>query len=247
MKKKLIFNEHGQRGTQAMIGGNTTNLREWNRIKYDWANTLYRTMLNNFWIPEEISLNEDIKQFPYLTDSERRAFDKIISFLNFLDSVQSENLPNISRYITAPEVASLLNIQAFQEEIHAQSYSYILDTVTNPITRDKIYDEWRTDSTLLERNRFIADAYQRFSDDPNEGNFLHTIVANYILEGIYFYSGFSFFYTLARQKMTATSTIFKYINRDEVTHLILFQNILRELRHERPDLLQRSRMPILPT
>ena len=241
MKKKLIFNEHGQRGTQAMIGGNTTNLREWNRIKYDWANTLYRTMLNNFWIPEEISLNEDIKQFPYLTDSERRAFDKIISFLNFLDSVQSENLPNISRYITAPEVASLLNIQAFQEEIHAQSYSYILDTVTNPITRDKIYDEWRTDSTLLERNRFIADAYQRFSDDPNEGNFLHTIVANYILEGIYFYSGFSFFYTLARQgKMTATSTIFKYINRDEVTHLILFQNILRELRHERPDLFTKD-------
>ena len=47
--------------------------------------------------------------------------------------------------------------------------------------------------------------------------------------------------------MTATSTIFKYINRDEVTHLILFQNILRELRHERPDLLQRSRMLILPT
>ncbi|ETI94225.1 MAG: Ribonucleoside-diphosphate reductase, beta subunit, partial [Veillonella sp. DORA_B_18_19_23] len=47
----------------------------------------------------------------------------------------------------------------------------------------------------------------------------------------------SFFYTLARQgKMTATSTIFKYINRDEVTHLVLFQNIIRELRRERPDL-----------
>ena len=62
-------------------------------------------------------------------------------------------------------------------------------------------------------------------------------MANYILEGIYFYSGFSFFYTLARQgKMTATSTIFKYINRDEVTHLILFQNIIRELRIERPEL-----------
>ena len=65
----------------------------------------------------------------------------------------------------------------------------------------------------------------------------HTIIANYILEGIYFYSGFSFFYTLARQgKMTATSTIFKYINRDEVTHLVLFQNIIRELRRERSDL-----------
>ena len=70
MDKKLIFNEHGERGTQSMIGGNTTNLREWNRIKYDWANQMYRTMLNNFWIPEEISLNEDVKQFPYLTDYE---------------------------------------------------------------------------------------------------------------------------------------------------------------------------------
>ena len=223
MDKKLIFNEHGERGTESMIGGNTTNLREWNRIKYDWATQMYRTMLNNFWIPEEISLNEDIKQFPFLTDSERRAFDKIISFLNFLDSIQSENLPNLSRYITAAEVASLLNIQAFQEEIHAQSYSYILDTVTNPITRDRIYDEWRTDEHLLARNRFIADIYQRFSDDPSEHNLIRTIMANYILEGIYFYSGFSFFYTLARQgKMTATSTIFKYI--------------IRELRIERPEL-----------
>ena len=86
-------------------------------------------------------------------------------------------------------------------------------------------------------NRFIADIYQRFSDEPSEHNLIRTIMANYILEGIYFYSGFSFFYTLARQgKMTATSTIFKYINRDEVTHLVLFQNIIRELRVERPEL-----------
>ncbi|KGM97812.1 ribonucleotide-diphosphate reductase subunit beta [Clostridium novyi A str. 4552] len=243
MLKKMIFNENGNRGTESMINGNTTNLREWNRIKYNWANELYRTMLNNFWIPEEISLNEDVKQFPYLTDGERNAFDKIISFLNFLDSVQSENLPNISRYITAPEVSSLLNVQTFQEEIHAQSYSYILDTVTNPITRDKIYDQWREDKNLLERNKFIAGIYQSFNENPTTENFLRTIMANYILEGIYFYSGFSFFYTLARQgKMTATSTIFKYINRDEITHLILFQNIIKELKNENPDIFTESIM-----
>ncbi|MDO5696019.1 MAG: ribonucleotide-diphosphate reductase subunit beta [Eubacteriales bacterium] len=237
MEKKKIFNEFGNRGTDGILGGNTTNLREWNRIKYDWANILYRTMLNNFWIPEEIALNEDVKQFPYLTGGERNAFDKIIAFLNFLDSIQSENLPNLSRYVTAPEVASLLNIQAFQEEIHAQSYSYILDTVTNPVTRDKIYDEWRTDEMLLNRNRFIADIYQQFSDNPSTANFLRTVWANYILEGIYFYSGFSFFYTLARQgKMTATATIFKYINRDEVTHLVLFQDIVKALKAEHPEL-----------
>lgn len=237
MDKKKIFNEEGARGTESIIGGNTTNLREWNRIKYDWARLMYRTMLNNFWIPEEISLNEDVKQFPYLTNGERNAFDKIISFLNFLDSIQSENLPNLSRYVTAAEVSSLLNIQAFQEEIHAQSYSYILDTVTNPITRDKIYDEWREDKHLLTRNRFIANIYQQFNENATDDNFVKVVIANYILEGIYFYSGFSFFYTLARQgKMTATSTIFKYINRDEVTHLVLFQNIIKELRTENPEM-----------
>lgn len=237
MQRKMIFNEKGDRGTQFMIGGNTTNLREWNRIKYDWANKMYRTLLNNFWIPEEISLQEDVKQFPYLTHGERRAFDKIISFLNFLDSIQAENLPNLSRYITAPEVVSLLNIQTFQEEIHAQSYSYILDTVTDPVTREKIYDMWREDEHLLKRNQFIAGIYQKFNEEETVENFLKVVMANYILEGIYFYSGFSFFYTLARQgKMTATSTLFKYINRDEITHLVLFQNILKEIRKENSDL-----------
>lgn len=237
MKKKKIFNEKGERGTQNIIGANSTNLREWNRIKYDWTNNMYRTMLNNFWIPEEISLSEDVKQFGNLTDGERNALDKIISFLNFLDSVQSENLPNISRYITASEVSSLLNIQAFQEEIHAQSYSYILDTITNPITRDKIYDMWREDEHLLNRNKYIASIYEKFNQTPTKENFIKTVMANYILEGIYFYSGFSFFYTLARQgKMTATSTIFKYINRDEITHLVLFQNIIKELKLENPEI-----------
>lgn len=237
MKKKKIFNAEGERGTQSIINGNTTNLREWNRIKYNWTKNMYRTMLNNFWIPEEIALSEDVKQFPYLTDGERNAFDKIISFLNFLDSIQSENIPNFSRYITASEVSALLNIQAFQEEIHAQSYSYILDTVTNPMTRDKIYDMWREDEQLLKRNKFIANIYQEFNENPSQYNFLKSIMANYILEGIYFYSGFSFFYTLARQgKMTATSTIFKYINRDEITHLVLFQNIIKELKTENPNI-----------
>ncbi|SFJ68631.1 ribonucleotide-diphosphate reductase subunit beta [Thermoflavimicrobium dichotomicum] len=237
LERKKIFNEHGQRGTQRLINGNTTNLREWNRIKYDWAFKLYRTMLNNFWIPEEIPLASDAKEFKELSVAERRAFDKTISFLNFLDSIQGENLPNINEYVTAPEVSSLLNIQAFQEEIHAQSYSYILDSVCSPETRENIYDEWRNDEHLLKRNRFIADLYQQFVEHKDDRQFVRTCMANFLLESLYFYSGFSFFYTLARAgKMTATATIIKYIQRDELTHVVLFQNMIKELRKEEPDL-----------
>lgn len=237
LHSKSIFNEFGSREVEGIIGGNTTNLREWNRAKYDWSFKLWNLMLKNYWIAEEVSLVNDATQFQALTEHERTAFDKTISFLNFLDSIQGENLPKLSDYVTAPEVCSLLNIQAFQEEVHAQSYSYILDSICDAQTRQNIYDEWRNDKLMLERNRFIADLYQQFVDEPNDKNFVRSCMANFILESIYFYSGFAFFYNLARNgKMTKTANLISLINRDELTHVVLFQNMINELRRENKEL-----------
>lgn len=239
LQKKKLFNEHGDRdwGKRRMIGGNTTNLIELNNVKYDWATKMYRTMMNNFWIPEEIPLAQDAKTYRELTPEERQSYDKILSFLIFLDSLQTANLPNINEYITAPEVNLILTVQTFQEAVHSQSYSYILDSVCPAEVRDRIYNEWREDKHLLRRNRFITDLYEAFVADPSTENLIRTIMANYILEGIYFYSGFSFFYALGRQgKMLGTVSEIKYIQRDELTHLALFQGIFREIRKENPEL-----------
>jgi ribonucleoside-diphosphate reductase beta chain len=239
LKKKKLFNEHGDRdwGKRRMIGGNTTNLIELNNVKYDWATKMYRNMMNNFWIPEEIPLAQDAKDYKFLTPHERQGYDKIISFLIFLDSLQTSNLPNINEYITAPEVNLCLTVQTFQEAVHSQSYSYILDSVCSAEVRDDIYNQWREDKHLLRRNRFITDLYEKFIEEPSTVNLLRAIMANYILEGIYFYSGFSFFYSLGRQgKMLGTVSEIKYIQRDELTHLALFQNIFREIRKENPEL-----------
>jgi ribonucleoside-diphosphate reductase beta chain len=243
MEKKKLFNEHGDRdwGQRRIIGGNTTNLIELNNVKYEWATKMYRTMMNNFWIPEEIPLAQDAKDYKALTAEEQQSYDKIISFLIFLDSLQTANLPNINEYITAPEVNLILTIHTFQEAVHSQSYSYILDSVCSAEARDRIYNEWREDKHLLARNRFITDLYERFLEEPSEANLLRTIMANYILEGIYFYSGFSFFYALGRQgKMLGTVSEIKYIQRDELTHLALFQGIFRELRREKPELFTQA-------
>jgi ribonucleoside-diphosphate reductase beta chain len=75
--------------------------------------------------------------------------------LIFLDSIQTVNLPNFNDYITAPEVNLILSIQAYQEAIHSQSYSVILETVVDSAERDEIYYFWREDKNLLERNEFI--------------------------------------------------------------------------------------------
>ena len=132
IKRKPLFNPEGDIDVRnrRMINFNTTNINDFNNMKYEWVSDWYRQAMNNFWVPEEINLNQDKSDYPKLSEAERRAYDKILSFLVYLDSLQSANLPNISQYVTANEVNLCLSIQTFQECIHSQSYSYMLDTIS---------------------------------------------------------------------------------------------------------------------
>ncbi|WP_252238779.1 MULTISPECIES: ribonucleotide-diphosphate reductase subunit beta [unclassified Clostridium] len=235
VKKKPLFNEFGDRDPRLkrVINGNTTNLNDFNNMKYTWASDWYRQGMNNFWIPEEINLAQDLKDYKKLLPEERIAYDKILSFLIFLDSIQTANLSNINSYITASEINLCLTIQSFQEAVHSQSYSYMLDSICSPEERNEILYQWKDDEILLKRNKFIGDLYNEFINNPNEYNLIKTLMANYILEGIYFYSGFMFFYNLERNgKMPGSAQEIRYINRDENTHLWLFRNIIKELQSE---------------
>jgi len=238
MKQKKIFDPQGDDAvsSRSIIGGNTTNLFNLNNVKYKWANRLYRIMMENFWIPEKIPLADDHRNYQELTLSEMRAYDGVLSFLVFLDSIQTNNLPNINSYITAPEVNLILAIQTYQEAVHSQSYAYIIDSVIPVDKRGKIYDQWRKDKILFERNKYIAQIYQDFVDNETDANFAKVLIANFLLEGIYFYNGFNLFYNLAsRSLMMGTADEIKYINRDELTHCAIFSNMIIEIRKERPN------------
>lgn len=238
LQSKKLFNVKGNDDiiNRRMIHGNVTNLFNLNNVKYNWANKMYRVMMENFWIPEKISLVDDKKAYTLLTEGEKKAYDGILSFLVFLDSIQTNNLPNINEYITAPEVNLILSIQTYQEAIHSQSYAYIIESIIPADKRNTIYDMWREDNVLLERNKYIAQIYQDFVDEKNDKNFAKVLVANFLLEGLYFYNGFNFFYNLAaRSLMIGTADEIKYINRDELTHCVIFANIIKEIRKEQPN------------
>lgn len=239
LTKRPLFNPDGDTDIylRRMIGGNTTNLNDFNNLKYPWTSDWYRQAMNNFWVPEEISLAQDLKDYPKLSVHEKSAYDKILSFLIFLDSIQTANLPRISEYITANEVNLCLSIQTFQESLHSQSYSYMLDTICSPEERNEILYQWNEDKHLLDRNTLIGNIYNEFTTSSDKKTFLKVLMANYILEGIYFYSGFMFFYNLSRNgKMPGSAQEIRYINRDENTHLWLFRNIIIELQKEEPEL-----------
>ena len=247
LKRNTLFNPSGDIDLRLrrMIGGNTTNLNDFNNMKYSWVSDWYRQAMNNFWIPEEINLSQDFKDYPRLDKAERTAYDKILSFLVFLDSLQSNNLPTVSEYITANEVNLCLHIQAFQECIHSQSYSYMLATFCRPDERNDILSQWKTDEHLLNRNKFIGDCYNEFHEKRDKFSLMKTLIANFILEGIYFYSGFMFFYNLSRNgKMSGSAQEIRYINRDENTHLWLFRSIILELKKEEPDMFTPEKIKV---
>src|SRR5688572_29859550 len=147
-----LFNPTGNDSVEVrtIIKGSTTGLFNLNATKYPWAKSLYQVMVGNFWLPEKVSgLKDDARAFTTdLSPEEQHAYKGILSFLIFLDSLQTVILPHISDYITSPEVNLLIAIQAYQEAIHSQSYATILESVVDSNERDEIYYFWRSDKTL---------------------------------------------------------------------------------------------------
>ncbi|ALC86966.1 MULTISPECIES: ribonucleotide-diphosphate reductase subunit beta [Bacillaceae] len=233
-KRKLMDKEAPNRST-SIVNGQSSNILNWDDVRFNWAYPKYKKMLGNFWTPFEINMSNDIKQFSGLTDNEREAFLKIIGLLALLDSVQTDFAGKVADFLTDSSLNALMIILAQQEVIHNHSYSYVLSSLVSKDEQNRVFDFWRTEPVLQKRNDFVLKGYEEFAEQPDVDNLLRSVVYDVILEGLFFYSGFSFFYHLARhQKMVATSTMINYINRDEQLHVDLFVKIYKELLTEYP-------------
>ncbi|GAA7748575.1 ribonucleotide-diphosphate reductase subunit beta [Helicobacter pylori] len=238
VSRKKIYNPNSTESVneRKIFGGNPTSMFDLNKIKYQWADHLWKTMLANTWFAEEVSMNDDKRDYLKLSAEEKIGYDRTLAQLIFMDSLQANNLiDNINPFITSPEINLCLVRQAYEEALHSHAYAVMVESIS--ANTEEIYDMWRNDMQLKSKNDYIAQVYMELAKNPTEENILKALFANQILEGIYFYSGFSYFYTLARSgKMLGSAQMIRFIQRDEVTHLILFQNMINALRNERADL-----------
>ena len=242
INRKKIYNPESTEhvNDRKIFGGNPTGIFELNNIKYQWAYNLWEVMLNNTWFPKEVDMTRDVIDYKNLTETEKQAYDKALAQLIFMDSLQTNNLiDNVNPYVTSPEINLILVRQSFEEALHSQSYAVMVDSIST--NSEEIYELWRRDMMLKRKNDAIAAVYDQLSGNPTEHNFVKACFANQILEGIYFYSGFAYIYTLARSgKMLGSAQMIRFIQRDEVTHLVLFQNLINTLKRERPDLFTKK-------
>ncbi|APC49875.1 ribonucleotide-diphosphate reductase subunit beta [Virgibacillus halodenitrificans] len=219
-----------------LFGGKSSGILNWNDIAYPHWYKIYKRLIGNYWQADEVNMAGDVKQFSTLSEAEKEAYLKIIGLLSTLDGPQTRTALLISLYATDPSVQSIMAVIAQQEAVHNESYSYVLASVVSLDEQNESFQLGRKDPVLLKRNENLVNQYNSFVEKPTMDNILKTLAYTALLEGMFFYSGFAFFYNLARHnKMVGTSTMISYINRDELEHGRFIAELFRATLAENPE------------
>lgn len=210
----------------------------WNKIPYSQMYPIFKKLLGNFWQASDINMTDDVKQWDsgIISDKEKDPFLYVNTQLAALDSLQAPSIIKLQDYISEASIKHPLIIVAQQEVIHTEAYPYMLSSLIPSEEQEFRYEQARKDPFLLKRNMFVLETYNEFIDNPTIENTLHFIIKSMILEGIFFYSGFAFFYALGKEgKMMKAVTMIEYIQRDETQHASLIAQIFKIVLGEYPE------------
>ncbi|MBS4209862.1 ribonucleotide-diphosphate reductase subunit beta [Bacillus sp. FJAT-50079] len=236
LEKVKVLEPTNPNKSTALFGGKASGILNWNDLAYPHFYQHREQIRALFWRASEVDMSADIKQFPTLSEREQDAFLKIIGLLATLDGPQTDIAARIAQLSTDPSVKSIMATIADQESEHNHSYAYVLSSVTTLYKQIESFETGRTDDVLMTRNQRIIEVYNEFADQPSVFTALKAMVYTSLLEGLFFYSGFAFFYNLARnQKMVGTSTMISYINRDELQHGRFISDLFRATLAENPE------------
>src|SRR6266700_594672 len=198
-------------------------------FKYKWAWEKYLAGCANHWMPQEINMSRDIalwKDPNGLTEDERRVVKRNLGFFVTADSLAANNIVlGTYRHITAPECRQYLLRQAFEEAIHTNAYHEI------PSIRDK-------DEFLIPFIDILTDpTFRTGTPDADQKLLRSLIVFACVMEGMFFYVGFTQILALGRQnKMTGSAEQYQYILRDESMHCNFGIDLINQIKMENPHL-----------
>lgn len=224
-------------GRRQIIEGPEDRIRSATLSKYQFAVNTLEQMQANEWHQKTPKLDKDsLEDVPTGT---RNAVTRALAFLTNLDGIQLDNLMfNVVEHITDPNIRLCIARQIWEEALHVAAYDKIIRTLyPNPLEVFALHEfnpqlKAKNDIVLAQANRMRTTGF-------SPTNFIYAIVANIILEGVYFHNGFSLFYIIERlqRKLLGASDMVKYIQRDETTHCDgLFVPMFNALYEERNEL-----------
>ena len=182
-------------------------------FKYKWAWEKYLATCANHWMPQEVNMSRDIatwKDPNGLSEDERRIIKRNLGFFVTADSLAANNIVlGTYRHITAPECRQFLLRQAFEEAIHTHAYQYIVESLG--LDESEIFNAYHEVGSIRDKDEFLIpfiDAIMnpefKTGTPENDQTLLKSIIVfACLMEGLFFYVGFTQILALGRQnKMT---------------------------------------------
>lgn len=201
-------------------------------IQYQDIWSLYKKAVSTFWTIEEVNLSKDKEDWNKLNENEKYFIKNILAFFASSDGIVMENLvERFSNEIQIAEARSFYSYQIFNESIHSEMYSLLIDTYIDDINEKnhllkaidnhpivKLKSDWAI--------KWIAD---------RQSTFAKRLVAFAVVEGIFFSGSFCAIYWLKKRALMPGLTFSnELISRDESIHTDFACLLFSKLEHKLP-------------
>jgi ribonucleotide reductase beta subunit family protein with ferritin-like domain len=184
-------------------------------IRYPTLWNLYKKAIASFWTIDEIDLTKDPEDFQNLNDSEQTFIKTILAFFAASDGIVLENIKlNFEDYVFISEARSFYAYQGFNESIHGETYSLLIDMlIQDPVEKDRLFTAIETVPCIKKK----ADWALEWFDVSKP--FCERLFAFACVEGIFFSGSFcAIFWLKNRGIMPGLTFSNELISRDEGLH-----------------------------
>lgn len=231
-----ILNEHLPNSAPRMFD-DVSGILFWDDISNKVYYKILKEMRENFWVPDEVSMAQDIQHWAtVMTTEEKELYLNGMGVLASLDSVATVFDSIAADFIRDSAVKANMAFIGGMETIHNESYTYNLSSLVTRNIADEVFEKPKTDRFIVKRNRLIANLFDKFLETRQIEDFIKALVAMAGLEGLCFTNGFTPFYYLNRNnKMFGTGTIIQFIQRDEAQHTYFQTTIFRDIMAQYPE------------
>jgi ribonucleoside-diphosphate reductase beta chain len=192
---------------------------------------MYKKAKAAFWVPEEVDLSDDIKDWQLkLNDNERHFISTVLAFFANVDSIINENLAaKFLKEVQIPEAKQFYGFQIAIEGIHQEMYSVLIETLIKDVNkRHQLFNAIHTIPSVQKKASWTL----KWINDNQP--FAKRLVAFACVEGILFSGSFCSIYWLKKRGlMPGLGHSNELISRDEGLHTdfacLLYSMIVNKL------------------
>jgi ribonucleoside-diphosphate reductase beta chain len=195
---------------------------------YPWAYDAWKIQQQIHWLPEEVPMADDVKDWKRnLTESERHLLTQIFRFFTQADiEVNNCYMKHYSKVFKPTEVQMMLAAFSNMETIHIDAYSHLLDTIGMPEIEYQAFMKYK-------EMKDKYDYMQGFNVESKRDIAKTLAVFGAFTEGLQLFASFAMLLNFQRfGKMKGMGQIVAWSVRDETLHtnsiIKLFRTFIQE-------------------